>query len=58
MIGAIFGAILAFLTRPRVCRIDWEGEPLKTCPDCHGLGVVHPGDEYFECDCPCRMRFL
>ena len=38
-------------------RVVHDGEPNPYCSECHGIGVLNIGDEHFESDCPCKMRF-
>lgn len=54
-IGLLFVIFLLSKGQP-FYHIDYEGEPWKDCPDCHGTGIVNKGDEHFECECPCKMR--
>ena len=38
-------------------RVVYDGKPDPRCPDCNGIGVLNRGEEYYECDCPCKIRF-
>lgn len=48
-------ALYSIETMGRVPVIYYSGEHWKDCPDCHGTGVIHKDDPYWECECPCDM---